>query len=91
MPGIEGQWLAWMEDVHIPQVLGTGCFFRHQLVKLLDTGEQEHATYAVQYYASDKSLYDNYLGNHAARLKKEVKDKWGDMAFSFSTLMQVIS
>jgi hypothetical protein len=91
MPGIEDQWLTWMQDIHIPEVLGTGCFFRHQLVKLLDTGEQEHATYAVQYYAHDKRLYDDYLSNYAKGLRKEVKDKWGEMAMSFSTLMLVVA
>ena len=91
MPAIEGQWLTWMQDIHIPEVLGTGCFFRHQLVKLVDTGDQEHATYAVQYYAHEKRLYEEYISNYAAGLRKEVKDKWGEMAMSFSTLMVVVA
>ena len=91
MPAIEKQWIEWMQEIHIPEVLGTGCFFRHQLVKLVDTGEQEHSTYAVQYYATDKSLYDEYSLRYATSFKKKVTEKWGGMALSFSTLMQILS
>ena len=91
MPAIEKQWITWMQDIHIPEVLGTGCFFRHQFVKLVDTGEQEHATYAVQYYAADKRLYDEYSLRYATALRKKVTEKWGEMALSFSTLMQILS
>jgi hypothetical protein len=90
MPQIEERWLQWMQDVHIPEVLGTGCFEKHQLVKLMSLEDEENATYAVQYYAANKSDYDRYIELYAVELRKAVKSKWGDNALSFSTLMAVL-
>ena len=28
-------WIEWMQDVHIPQVIGTGCFIEAKLQKLV--------------------------------------------------------
>ena len=90
LPGIEKEWCAWMTYTHIPEVLDTGCFYKYQWVKLADTGDAEHATYAVQYYAEDESMYQEYSNLHAPSLKNAVKEKWGENAFSFSTLMHII-
>lgn len=90
IPSIESEWLQWMKDVHIPEVLGTGCFERHQFVKLIDLEDQEHATYAVQYYAQDKSSYDEYMSRYAVVLRKAVREKWGENAMSFATLMAIV-
>jgi hypothetical protein len=84
------QWLQWMQDVHIPEILGTGCFEKHQLVKLLDTDEAEGPTYAVQYYAASKQHYEQYLELYAPALRKAVKEKWGEKILSFRTLMAIV-
>eukprot|EP01035_Chromulina_nebulosa_P051609 gene51609-70282_t len=49
---VHDAWLRWMLDVHIPEVLGTGCFEKHLLVRILETDETEGPTYAVQYQAA---------------------------------------
>ena len=38
---------------HIKEIMETGCFTRYQMVKLLETDEEEGATYAIQYYAEN--------------------------------------
>ena len=38
---IHDAWLAWMQQVHIPELVATGCFTRSQLVRLLDTDERK--------------------------------------------------
>lgn len=84
------EWLQWMLQVHIPQVLDTGCFEKHQFVRLLQVNETEGPTYAIQYYAPALSKYDYYLQHHSALFNKEIKDKWGEKYIDFSTLMQKV-
>ena len=84
-------WLRWMQDVQIPEVIGTGCFVGHQLVRLLDTDETEGPVYAIQYYASCKQDYDRYLALYDTRLKREGQQLWGNAVFGFSSLMQVVA
>lgn len=87
---IATEWLQWMQEVHIPEVLETGSFERHQLVRLLQVDETEGPTYAAQYFALTLSKYDDYLLNHAPALRKKVSDLWGEKYLDFRTLMQVV-
>lgn len=83
-------WLQWMLDVHIPEVLGIGCFYKHQFVKMLEVDETEGLTYAIQYYAESQSEYENYVTNYAGAFRKEMAEKWGEQVFAFRSLMAVL-
>jgi hypothetical protein len=87
---IAQDWLDWMQNQHIPAVLGTGCFEKHQLVRLLQVDETDGPTYAAQYYAPSLTKYDYYLQHYAPGFRKEVADKWGDKYVDFRTLMQEV-
>ena len=89
-PAIERAWLQWMLDVHIPEVLGTGLFYKHQLVKILETDNAEGATYAIQYYAESIAQYQEYLARYADAFRREIAEHWGEHALSFRTLMAIV-
>jgi hypothetical protein len=87
---IHTEWLQWMQEVHIPMVLQTGCFTHYQWVKVLDTDESEGFTYAVQYYASSMQQIEQYQQQFAPQLQQAVKAAWGDEIVSFRSLMQIV-
>lgn len=84
------EWLQWMQKVYIPDMLNTGCFEKHQFVRLLQVDEIEGPTYASQYYIHTLSKYDYYLQHYAPFFRQQIKDKWGEKYIDFSTLMQVV-
>ena len=88
---VHEEWLQWMQEIHIPEVLGTGCFFKHQLVKILETDESEGYTYAVQYYAASQAAYEEYISTYANNFRKAISQKWGEQVLSFRTLMSVLA
>jgi hypothetical protein len=47
---IADEWLRWLQDEHIPDVMATGCFSNYKIVRLLEVDESEGPTYAVQHY-----------------------------------------
>lgn len=87
---IAGEWLSWMKEEHIPRVMGTNCFTKYQIVKLVEVDETESKTYAVQYSANSKADYNRYIELHAPALRKETIDKWGDRFVAFRSLMEVV-
>jgi hypothetical protein len=89
-PAIEQAWLQWMLDTHIAEVLGTGCFYKHQLVKILEIDDTEGATYAIQYFAKSIASYHEYIVNYANAFRGEINDRWGDQVLSFRTLMGIV-
>jgi len=88
---IHEAWLAWLLDEYVPSILGTGCFIKHQVVRLLETDETEGPVYAVQYYAAGKVFYNNYISQYQPAFNKLEQERWGSAIFSFSSLMQVVN
>ena len=83
------EWLSWLQQEHIPDVMASGCFIKYQLVKIL-SDESGCATYAVQYYTESQQQLDQYLNEHANGLRKKSFDKWGDRFIAFRTIMEVV-
>jgi len=83
--------LQWLKEEHIPEVIETGCFTHAVILKLMETDETEGPTYAVQYFAESKGLYNNYIENHAGEMRQKSFDKWGDQFIAFRSVMQVVN
>ncbi|MGC4101287.1 DUF4286 family protein [Ferruginibacter sp.] len=88
---IHNEWLQWMQQEHIPEIIATGCFTHATLLRLLEVDDTDGPTYAVQFFAESKSLYNHYIEKFATALRQKVFDKWGNQFISFRSLMQVIN
>lgn len=88
---IHEDWLKWMKEVHIPQVLETGCFTNVNILRLLEVDDSEGPTYAVQFHAESKALYNSYIEKFGAAFRQQSFDRWGDGFISFRSLMQVVN
>jgi hypothetical protein len=67
-PAIEFDWVCWMQECHIPEVLKTKCFEKCVLSKV-HGNEAEECTFSVLYWALSKEDYERYLLNHAPRYR----------------------
>jgi hypothetical protein len=88
---INEAWMQWLQEEHIPEVLQTGCFTHAIILKLLETDEAEGPTYATQYFADSKAIYNNYIEKYAAVMRQKSFDKWGNQFIAFRSVMQVVS
>ena len=88
---IANDWLAWLKDEHIADVLETGCFVNARILKLSDIDETEGPTFAIQYFAKNRLLYDQYIEKHAGIMRQKSFDKWGDKFIAFRSVMEVIN
>jgi hypothetical protein len=90
-PKVENEWVNWMKDVHIPDVMATGRFVDYKFLKLL--GDQPDATgitYAVQYFSRSISDVEKYLETEAPKLQKEHMEKFQDQFVAFRTLLEEV-
>jgi len=84
-------WLKWLNEEHIPEVVATGCFTHAVVLQLLETDNTDGPTYAIQYHAPSKGLYNNYIENHAPLMRQKGIDKWGDRFVAFRSVLQVVN
>lgn len=83
-------WLDWLKKEHIPDLIQTRCFTHAVILQLTETDDAEGPTYAVQYHARNKAMYDRYIEQYADAMRKKATDKWGSKFISFRTVMRVV-
>ncbi|HUR66333.1 MAG TPA: DUF4286 family protein [Chitinophagaceae bacterium] len=87
---IADAWFSWLRDEHIPDIIATGCFTKAIILQLLETDESDGITYAVQYYADSKALYNRYIRENAEEMRKRATEKWGNKFIAFRSVMQLV-
>ena len=87
---IAEEWMSWLKNEHIPDLIATGCFTHATILHLLEADDTEGITYAVQYHAESKALYNRYIENFSEMMRKKATDKWGDKFIAFRSVMQVV-
>ena len=85
---IHYEWLKWMKDIHIPDVLQTGFFTDNKICRLI-TDEAE-ITYAIQYTFKKMDDLHAYQKEHAPRLQKEHSEKFKDKFAAFRTILEIV-
>lgn len=88
---IKEDWLHWLKEEHIPDMINTGCFNKATVLQLLDIDDAEGPTYAIQYHTESKAMVNRYLENHAAGLRQRSFDRWGDKFIAFRSVMRVVN
>lgn len=88
---VHDQWLRWMQDKHIPEILATGKFSSARLVRVLVEEEMGGTTYATQYATDSKATLDRYYEEDAPRLRQEGQLLFADKMMVFRTELEVIS
>ena len=88
---IQHEWLTWLKDEHIPEILNTGCFSNAIILQLLETDDSEGPTYAIQYHSESKALYNLYIEKYAGIMRQKSYDKWGNQFIAFRSVMRVVN
>ncbi len=87
---VHSEWLQWMQDIHIPDVMRTGIFSENRILKLIGDEDSGGHTYAIQYTCANMDKYNYYQENFAPELQKTHSDKYKDKFVAFRTLLEVV-
>ena len=85
------QWLKWMKEIHIPDVLATGKFLSAKMCKVLVEEDMGGTTYSVQFTTVDEETLLAYYNEDAPRLRQEALRLFSNKFVSFRTELEVIS
>jgi hypothetical protein len=88
---IAGEWLTWMLETHIPDVISTGYFQKWQIRRLLEPQPENNTiTFNIQYECKDLATYHAYRDNEAPRLQALHNDKFNNRFVAFRTILESI-
>ena len=87
---IATDWLNWMKEEHVPEMLATGQFTHHRIMQLIDVDETEGITFAFQFYTETADHYQKYISAFAPALRAKANKRWGDQVVGFRTIMKSV-
>lgn len=86
---VHEDWLKWMKEKHIPDVMNTGCFIESRISRV--HGEEDGGlTFAIGYLCPDKETYERYQMEFAPALQKEHGERYAGRFAAFRTLLTVL-
>jgi Domain of unknown function (DUF4286) len=88
-PSIEQDWLQWMKQTHIPDVLSTGLFLQSKILRIHGF-EENGVTYAIQYRLASMDLLNKYQAEFAPSLQADHINRYGEKAIAFRTVLEII-
>lgn len=83
-------WISWMSEVHIPDVLQSGLFLGATFSKLM-VQEEQGTTFSIQYRLKDEESFHIYSEMYAPALQAEHKKHFGEKTVAFRTIMEVVA
>lgn len=89
-PAVEQDWVQWMKEKHIPDVMNTGCFTERRITKVVDGAEEGSINYNVQYVCESHEILDHYHAHHATPLQAAHRERYQDKFIAFRTILEII-
>ncbi|MCB9186960.1 MAG: DUF4286 family protein [Flavobacteriales bacterium] len=86
---VHDDWVKWMRDVHIPDVMATGFFLENRFARVL-VEDQGGITYSIQYLCKNMADLEDYQREHAARLQSDHNRRYEGKFVAFRTLLETV-
>lgn len=87
---IAEEWVSWMKDKHIPELLKTGFFYDYKILKVLSHDDADTFSFAVQYHAHTIKDVESYIQKDAPRLRDDVQKRYGEKVVAYRTLLEEV-
>ena len=86
---VEEEWLQWMKEIHIPDVMNTGFFIDNKICRI-HAEEEGGKSYSIQYLAKSWNEYNQYQDHFALKLQQEHTLKFSGKFAAFRTILEVV-
>jgi hypothetical protein len=87
---VHQDWLLWMRETHIPDVMATGMFASNRMCRLLGHEHETSEIYTIQYLVQDMDQLRRYMNEFAPALQNEHQQRFEGKYAAFRTVMEVI-
>ena len=89
---IESEWLTWMQEKHLNDVMSTGYFQSYRFHKILEpVVDPERVSYNTLYAVESREKLESYQKEAAAPLQQEHEERFGEQALAIRVVLDQIS
>lgn len=87
---VRDEWLIWMKEVHIPDVMATGYFTEYKFTRILVEDDGVGENFSIQYTCHNLEDLEAYQTIHAPKLQEEHTKRYKDKFVAFRTLLEEV-
>lgn len=87
---VEQEWLQWIKDEHIPEIMDTGLFEHYKIYKVLHDQDEGSVSYSVQYFALSIQQVTLYFEKFAPAILEKHRARFMDKHVAFMTLLEEV-
>ena len=87
---VHQDWLHWMRETHIPDIMATGLFVSHRISRLIGHEHETSEIYTIQYLVEDMSQLRRYMDEFAPELQRQHQHRYEGKCAAFRTVMEVV-
>ena len=80
-------WVAWMKDVHIPEVMETGMFTDHVFTRVV-MEDEDGTNYSIQYFCDSMAQLEEYQEKYSSALQDKHTIRYKGHFVAFRTLLE---
>ncbi|RNI23691.1 DUF4286 family protein [Rufibacter latericius] len=87
---VAAEWLQWMQETHIPEVMATTFFVKFQIARVVEEEDTGGTTYAVQYFARHMDDLLEYHRDHDQNMQAKMQARYAGQYAAFRTVLEVV-
>ena len=87
---IHNEWLVWMREIHIPEMLALKKFSKALMTRVLVEEEMGGITYSIQYTTDSRETLQRYYKEDAAKMREDGQKRFPNKFVAFRTELEVI-
>lgn len=87
---IVDDWIDWMTEVHIPDVMETGCFASAAMARDAGADTDSRRAYRIVYRAPSEEAYEEYVEEYAEKLQEEHTERYEGQFEASRDLLPVV-
>jgi hypothetical protein len=89
-PSLEQDWLRWMKQEYVPEVMATGLPAENKILRLLTEVGNGGVTYTAQYFFNAMEDFITYEKLHSPTLNAKLHARYGEKLLAFRTLLEEV-
>jgi hypothetical protein len=86
---VHDEWLKWMKEVHVPDVINTRLFLNARICRI-HAEEEGGKSYSIQYLLKNMKDYELYQKDFSSKLQQEHSLKYKGKFVAFRTILEVV-
>jgi hypothetical protein len=86
---IKGEWLSWMRNDYIPQVMSCGIFYHAQINRVIAKDDSDY-TFTIAYKCHTMRDLHQYQVKFADQFNQKHLERYGNKVLTFSTIMEFL-